>query len=130
MAVLGISGYASVMYTVTAVTAVSIADMGFTEREIQESDTIHISHIGIDDSAPTLYYWYTARIIEGQISEIKLPLNEAADGGPAGHPIYPGGERMVRSVRNIRNFRIIAGSGSARIAVTIGTYGRGPINTS
>lgn len=130
MAMVAITGYASLMYEVDDTTAVSIEDMGFTNFQIQEADTIHISHVSVEDNAPTLYYWYTANVAsEGAAPTIAIPESVATSvsGNPSGHPIFPGGERMVRGTRNIRNFRIIAGEGTARVAVTIGTFGRTPI---
>lgn len=131
MAMIAISGYASRMVDVDDSVAVGLLDMGFSELEIREADTVHVSHISVEDNAPTLHYWYTASVPPGGGQPVvKTPLSEAtsSDNQPEGHPIFPGGERMIRGVRNIRNFRIIAGTGTVRMAVTIGTFGRTPIN--
>ena len=126
MAMVAVTGFASKMVTVDSSAAMNLADMGFTQQEIQSSDSIHISHIDISESAPTLYYWYSASVAEGGSPVSMIPLNEAD--GPEGHPIYPGGERIMRGIRNARNFHIIAGESTTQIAITIGTFGRTPIS--
>lgn len=121
MAMIGNSGYASKVITLDAANAQGFADMGFTSAEIADADAAHVSHITVTDNAPTLYYWYNL-----ESGTPKVPLSETTGGGsPEGHPVFPGGERMIRGVRNIRNFRIISGANTARIAVTLGTFGRG-----
>ena len=111
MPMVGIAGYASTVYNVTT-SVVTIADMGFTEEQIKGADAAHLSHISVEDDAGNLFYWYDGSI----------PVGGAT---PEGHPIYPGGERMIRSVRNIRELRLIADTGTIRLAVTLGTFGRG-----
>ena len=123
MAMIAITGYRSLVFEVTDLTVVGLEDMGFTDEDIREGDTAHISHISIEDDAPTLYYWYTQE--NGQ-DEPKEPVNESGN-APEGHPIFPGGERMIRGTRNLRRFRVVAGTGSARIAITVGTFGRTPV---
>lgn len=107
----GISGYASRVYSVTG-TAVTLADMGFTDDEIKGADAAHVSHISTALDAGNIFYWYDG----------STPVGGAT---PEGHPIYPGGERMIRSVRNIRNLQMIADAGTVRVAITLGTFGRG-----
>lgn len=118
MSMIGNAGYVSKIITVSN-TALGLADMGFTDEQIRRADTAHISYISTSSSAPILYYWYTL-----EAGVIKVPVG---GGTPEGHPLQAGGERMLRGVRNIRNFRVIAGSSSGRIAVTLSSFGNGDI---
>lgn len=121
MTMLGNTGFKSTVFNVTDATAVGFEDMGFTQADIRESDAAHVSHISVD-SSDLLYYWYN----KDGAGIPKVPLSASTGGGqPEGHPIFAGGERIIRGIRNIANFRIIAGTGTVRVAVTLGSFGRG-----
>lgn len=106
MSMIHMSGYASRMFSVTATTPVTFADMGFTEEEIAAADSAHVSCYN-----QSAWYWYSGRT---------PAVND-------GHKIYQDGERIIRGIRNIRNFKVIAQSGTVLLAVTLGTFGRAPI---
>ncbi len=60
MAMVGNSGFKSIVYTVTSVTAVGLLDMGVTLEDIKEADSIHISYIGHP------FYALSEKIIRGK----------------------------------------------------------------
>jgi hypothetical protein len=120
MASMGNSGYKSVFTQITD-DVVSMIDLGFTIEDLRACDTIHISHVSVTNSPSTLYYWYN----DLENGEAKLPLNKSDGSGTAqGHPIFPGGERMIRGTRNIVNFRIVSEEKDVNVAITLGTFGR------
>jgi hypothetical protein len=118
MAMVGNSGFKSIVYTVTSVTAVGLLDMGVTLEDIKEADSIHISYIG-NSNSPTLYYWYSL--------ENNLPKIPVGGSNPEGHPFYALSEKIIRGKRNIYNFRIISQNNSGKIVITLSSFGRGNI---
>lgn len=106
MAMIAIGGYVSKMVTVDNLTAKSLVDLGFLEKDVAGADSAQVSVFG-----KTVRYWYDG----------STPTPSE------GHPIFPLSERIVRGIRNIQNFRMIAEQGTATIAITLGTFGKAPV---
>ena len=104
MAMVGVGGYAAKMVDVSS-TALSLSDMLFTEEEIKSADTVHVSvRVG------NVSYWYDGTVPTAT----------------QGHEILEKSERIIRGIRNIRNFKVISQSGTAKLAITLGTFNRTP----
>lgn len=106
MSMIHMAGYASRMYSLSSSSVATFADMGFTEDEIMGAESAHISCYN-----QNAWYWYSGRT---------PAVND-------GHKMYQDGERIIRGTRNIRNFKVIAQSGTVLLAITLGTFGRAPI---
>lgn len=101
MAMVGVAGYASRTVSVSS-TALSFSDMGFTDDEIKQADSAHVSVFG-----NSVRYWYNGDVPTAS----------------TGHPIPQDGERIIRGQRNIKNIQFISTSGTATLAITLGTFG-------
>lgn len=103
---IGSGGFASLTFSVPSSGITTFADMGFTDEQIAAADMAHISVYN-----QNIWYWYS-----GEVPAVNN-----------GHRIMSDGERIVRSIRNIRNFQMIAQTGNALVCVTLAAFGRAPL---
>lgn len=96
------NGYADVEANIVDSEAMILIDIGFTDEQIAQADHLHIS----SKSGGTMFYWYSKRV----------PTNSE------GHPIYEREKVMIRGLQNIRDFRVIAASGTVVAAMTLGKF--------
>lgn len=104
MSSVAIAGGVSLMVTINASVVWTVESMGFTEEQIKGQDSLHITV----RSGSAICYWYAKE------SPTLTPST--------GHEIKAGAERIIRDIRNIRHFQIMAQSGSSVLAVTLGAY--------
>ncbi len=109
MSMQGMNAYADSAISVTSLSAVSVEDFGFSDDEIKGADSMHVSAL-----RSNVIYRYTGLD----------PVNTV--GSEVGHVIYEGAERIIRGKTNITNFRLLALTTSARVHITLGTFGKIP----